>query len=230
MNEQDRKLQPQVLLSPSHARFSPQFVLIVSNHLWRVQSMMVMICIFIMVKCNYMSVCLSRIMFTTLKRSIFSSRSLGAPCESRKMSYFSNFVLLLPWSSGSRWSRYCSCPSVLICAKKNLIWKKINSLVLVERFFCRDCPVITRFGHLCDNVILACYHKLDVTFSFWTRHSFWQWPVHGSSTETSCPPFAPFELTVKLWDTSSSFCSTAGQNATPTMCRGVKTHNSTEPR
>ena len=46
-----------------------------------------------------------------------------------------------------------------------------------------------------------------MTFSFWTRHSFWQWPVHGSSNETSCPPFAPFELTVKLWDTSSSFCS-----------------------
>ena len=43
-------------------------------------------------------------------------------------------------------------------------------------------------------------------------------------------PSPPFELTVKLWDTSSSFCSTAGQNATPTMCRGVRTHISTEPR
>ena len=135
------------------------------------------------------------------------------------MSYFSSFVLLLPWSSWSRWSRYCSCRS------GSSVPRKINFLVLVESFLCRDCPVITRFGHLCDNVILACYHKLDVTFSFWTRHSFWQWPVHGSSNETSCPPFAPFELTVKLWDTSSSFCSTAGQNATPTMCRGVKTHS-----
>ena len=218
MNEQDRKLQPQVLLSPSHARFSPQFVLTVSNHLWRVQSMMVMICIFIMVKCNYMSVCLSRIMFTTLKRSIFSSRSLGAPCESQK------WAISQALSSSFHDHHDHDDRDIVHAGLCSSVPRKIHSLVLVESFLYRDCPVITRFGHLCDNVILACYHKLDVTFSFWTRHSFWQWPVHGSSNETSCPPFAPFELTVKLWDTSSSFCSTAGQNATPTMCRGVKTH------